>query len=510
MLLVFIAVLLTLLMSALDQTVVATAVWPIVRDLDPVHGMDNMSWIVIAYMLTSTATQPIYGKLADLFGAKAVYLVAIVLFLSGSLLCGAAGSMGQLIAFRGLQGLGAAGLYSVALIVIGLMTTPAERAKFQGIGGAVVGFSTVLGPLIGGFFTSSHHILGVSTSWRWLFYVNLPLGVVALLVVAVLLRLPRRRRGHAIDYLGAALVLSGSSGALLVTEWGGDTYSWSSPTIIWLSVASAALLGAFVWRQARATEPLLPLRLFRNRTVATATPILFLVGFALMGAIVYVSMYLQVVYDLTPTGAGMRMLAMTFGFMISVIGSGVVVSRLGRYKVFPILGILLAASGLALFGTLRADSSILLLCVYIFLIGLGIGLLMQLVVLVVQNAVHRDDLGTATTAATFFRTLGQSFWAALFGAIFTNRLHANLSHAASGSVAKGANSAAQLHALPPAQRAVFIDAFVHAANTLFLVAGAIMLTALVLAFLLPEMRLEELDDSPVLDDDEPQPVASLA
>jgi EmrB/QacA subfamily drug resistance transporter len=509
--LVFVGVLLTLLMSALDQTVVATAVWPMVYDLDPVNGLSSMSWVVIAYMLASTATQPIYGKLADLFGAKPVYLVAVILFLGGSVASGAAQTMGQLIGFRALQGLGAGGLYGVALVIIGLMTTPKQRAKFQGIGGAVVGVSTVAGPLIGGFITNDHVILGVHTSWRWLFYINLPLGAVALFVVLFLLRLPERRRSHDIDYLGAVLIAGGATSVLLLTEWGGDKYAWSSKEIIGLAIAAAVLLGGFVWRQTRAREPIMPPRLFRSRTVAVSMPILFLVGFALMGAIVYVSMYLQVVYDLTPTQSGLRMLAMTFGFMISAIGSGIIVSKLGRYKVFPIIGSILAAGGLALLSTLKADSSIVLLCVYVFLIGLGVGLLMQLVVLVVQNAVDRDDLGTATTSATFFRTLGQSFGAALFGAVLTNRL-AHVLPADLGQGISGKDvSAAQLHALPPAARTAYIDAFVDAAGTVFLVAAIIMLASLVLAFFLPDIRLEDVDDSPDLGDDtdgtEPVPAA---
>lgn len=498
---VFVGVLLTMLMSALDQTVVTTAAWPIVRDLDPVGGLDGMSWVVVAYMLASTATQPIYGKLADLLGAKKVYVAAVILFLVGSALCGTAQNMGQLIAFRALQGIGAGGLYSVALVVIAMMASPQQRAKFQGVGGAVIGLSTVVGPLIGGYFTESHDILGITTNWRWLFYVNLPIGVVALGVVAVLLRIPARRTSQQIDFVGAALIVAAACSVLLVTEWGGDTYAWSSPTIIGMSVAAVLLAAAFVWRQTKAADPVIPLRLFKDRTVSLSIPILFLVGFALIGSIVYVSMYLQVVYGYTPTQAGTRMLPMTVGFMISAIGSGIIVSKFGRYKVFPILGSVFSAGGLALLGTMEPDTSVTLLCAYIFLIGLGVGLLMQLVVLVVQNAVPRDDLGVATTTSTFFRTLGQSFGAALFGAILSARLN---------STAGGAN-VGNLNDLSAAARHTYVVQYTDAATDVFLIAGAIMLIAAVLALFLREMNLEELDDDPIVDDPvEDAPIADGA
>ncbi|MFC6130575.1 MULTISPECIES: MDR family MFS transporter [Streptomyces] len=487
---VFVGVLLTMLMGALDQTVVTTAAWPIVRDLDPAGGLDGMSWIVVSYMLASTATQPIYGKLADLLGAKKVYVTAVVLFLVGSALCGAAQNMGELIAFRALQGVGAGGLYSVALVVIGLMTTPQQRAKFQGVGGAVIGLSTVVGPLIGGYFTESHDILGITTNWRWLFYVNLPLGALALGVVVLLLRIPVRRTNQQIDFIGAALIVAAACSVLLVTEWGGDTYAWSSPTIITMSVAAVLLSVAFVRRQRRAADPLIPLRLFKDRTVALSIPILFLVGFALIGSIVHVSMYLQVVYGYTPTQAGSRMLPMTVGFMISAIGSGIIVSKFGRYKAFPILGSVFSAGGLALLGTMDPDTSVTLLCTYIFLIGLGVGLLMQLMVLVVQNAVPRTDLGVATTTSTFFRTLGQSFGAALFGAILSARLNSTTGGAHLGN----------LGALPEASRHTYLVQYTDAATDVFLIAGAIMLIAAVLGLFLREMNLEELEDDPAVDE----------
>lgn len=497
---VFVGVLLTMLMSALDQTVVTTAAWPIVRDLDRSGGVDGMAWVVIAYMLASTATQPIYGKLADVLDAKKVYVTAVLLFLGGSALCGAAQNMGQLIAFRALQGIGAGGLYSVALVVIGLMVTPRQRAKFQGVGGAVIGLSTVLGPLIGGYFTGSHHILGITTTWRWLFYVNLPIGVAALAVIVFLLRIPARGMSRQIDFTGAALVVAAACCVLLVTEWGGDTYAWSSPTIIGMAVGAAVLIAAFLWRQATAADPVIPLRLFRDRTVTLSVPMLFLVGFALIGSIVYVSMYLQVVYGYTPTEAGARMLPMTVGFMISAIGSGIVVSKFGRYKAFPILGSLFSAGGLALLGTMDTGTPVGLLCCYIFLIGLGVGLLMQLVVLVVQNAVPRDDLGVATTTATFFRTLGQSFGAAVFGAILSARLNSS----------GGTASPGDLDGLSKPARHTYLVHYSDAATDVFLIAGAVMLIAAVLGFFLREMDLEELDDSPVADYPGPEEAAAKA
>lgn len=493
---VLLGITLTMLLSALDQTVVTTASWPIVKDLDPVHGMDLMPWVVTAYLLASTATQPVYGKVADLFGAKRVYLMATALFLVGSALCGIAGSMSQLIIFRLLQGIGAGGLYSVSLIILAAMVAPRDRAKFQGLAGVVIGLSTVLGPLVGGFLTDRHAILGTHTSWRWVFYINLPLGVLALTAVALTLKLPSHRSAERkpIDAAGALLVMAGTSALLLVAHWGGEKYAWGSAQIVALAVTAVLLLVLFVWRQTKAADPIVPLSLFRNRTVAFALPILLLVGFALMGGVVYIALYLQVVDGLTPTGAGVRLLTMTFGLMVTAIVSGNLIAKRGKFKIFPIIGTALTTIALALLGTLDTHTSTWLLESYLFVLGLGLGLLMQLLVLVVQNAVPEREIGTATTTATFFRTTGQSFGVAVFGALLASRLAHELPAGGSGSVEPGA-----LDKLSDTARSAVLEGFTHALNTVFLVAAAIMFISFVLSFFLKEMELQEIDDFAALD-----------
>ncbi len=467
---VFLGITACMLMGALDQTVLATAVWPIVRDLDPVHGLEQMPWVMTAYLLASTITQPLYGKLSDVYGAKRVFLVATGVFLVASALCSFAQSMGQLVAFRAMQGLGAGGLYSVSLIIMGAMVPPRERGRYAGLGGAVIGLSTLLGPLAGGFLTEAHHLFGFTTSWRLVFYLNLPLGVVALFLVAAMLHIPTARRERRIDYPGALLVMFGTSALLLMTEWGGRKYAWGSATIVGLGITAAVLLAAFLWWQARAPEPILPLRLFRHPVVAVATPMLFILGFALMGTILYISLYLQIASGLSPTSAGLHMLWMTCGFMFASVGAGTAVSKLGRYKIFPILGSSAATVALGLLGLLRADTSSWLFSGYIFLLGIGLGFLMQLLVLVVQNVVPASEIGTATTAATFIRTLGQAFGPAIFAAILTNRLAARLPGRAGGG--SGEPSAATIRSLPPEVQHTVTEAFVNATNVVFLTAAS--------------------------------------
>lgn len=497
-----VGVILTSFLSALDQTVTAVAVFPISSDLDPVDGVKLMPWVIGAYMLGSTVTQPLYGKIADLFGAKRVFLAAAVSFLIASGLCGVAQSMGQLIAFRAVQGLGAGGLYSVSLIIMARAVAPKDRAKLQGVAGIVILLATITGPLIGGFLTSDHSVFGLHTSWRWLFYVNLPIGLVGIAMVVTLLKIPHTQLKHQIDYLGAVLVAAGTGLVLLMTTWGGSRYAWSDPIIWELGTGGVVLLALFVWRQARVAEPLVPLTLFRERTVAVAGPMLFVVGFAMMGAITYVALYLQLVTGLTPTRTGLWMMPIVLGMVVTAIGSGGVISaRDGRYRIFPIWGTALSAVALAVLGLLSVDSSYWVLAVGLLLLGLGLGLLMQVLVQAVQNSVPSASLGAATTSAVFLRTLGQSSGAAVFGAILAGRF-------SSGLTGRGLPSGLRpdgLAKLTGPARSAGMHAFTDALDVTFFWAAAVMLIAFALSFLLKEMKLREIDDFEAMAGEPPVP-----
>ncbi|WP_405839555.1 DHA2 family efflux MFS transporter permease subunit [Streptomyces sp. NBC_01518] len=480
------ALLLGLLLAALDQTIVSTALPTIVSDLG---GLEHLSWVVTAYLLASTAATPLWGKLGDQYGRKRLFQIAIVIFLVGSALCGAAQNMPQLIGFRALQGLGGGGLIVLSMAIVGDVVSPRERGRYQGLFGAVFGATSVLGPLLGGLFTE--HL-----SWRWVFYINLPVGVVALAVIATALHIPRKSTRHVIDYLGTFLIAAVATCLVLVASLGGTTWGWGSPQIIGLAVLGVVLIGAFVAVERRAAEPVLPLKLFRVRTFTLAAVISFIVGFAMFGAMTYLPTFLQVVQGITPTMSGVHMLPMVFGMLISSTASGQVVSRTGRWKVFPIAGTGITALGLLLLHRLDEGSSTAEMSAYFFVFGLGLGLVMQVLVLIVQNAVSYEDLGVATSGATFFRSIGASFGVAIFGTIFASRLGDKLTDALKGTTLPPGVTPDGLESdprgisqLPSAVRPEALHAYASSITDVFLYAAPVALVGFVLAWFLKEDKL---------------------
>jgi EmrB/QacA subfamily drug resistance transporter len=479
--LIFLALMLVLLLASLDQTIVSTALPTIVGDLG---GIAHLSWVVTAYLLTATIVGPLYGKLGDLYGRKLVLQVAIVLFLIGSALCGLSQNMAELIGFRALQGLGAGGLMVVTFAVVGDVIPPRERGKYQGYFGAVFGFSTVVGPLLGGFFVDN-------LSWRWIFYVNLPVGLVALAVIALAFHSSVGRRRHAMDYLGAALLAGTLASVVLFTSLGGTTWAWSSPKIIALIVLSIVFLPAFLWVESRAAEPILPLSLFRNHTFSVTSAVGFIVGFALFGAITYLPLYLQVAKGSSPTKSGLQLTPLMAGVLITSIFSGQVISRVGRYRVFPIVGTALMAVAMFLLSQIEAGTATWVSEIYAAILGLGLGMVMQVLILAVQNSVPHSVLGVATSGSTMFRQIGGSIGVALFGTIFASRLHTELAaRLPAGTKVPTTINPAGIRHLPPAQHQAFADAVATALHPVFLVAGGVSLLAFALTWLLREVPLQ--------------------
>jgi EmrB/QacA subfamily drug resistance transporter len=480
------ALALGLLLAALDQTIVSTALPTIVSDLG---GIDHLSWVVTAYLLASTAATPLWGKLGDMYGRKRLFQSVIVIFLIGSALCGIAQSMGELIAFRALQGLGGGGLIALSMAIVGDIVPPRDRGRYQGVFGGVFGAASVLGPLLGGVFTEQ-------LSWRWVFYINLPIGVVALAVIAAVLHIPVRRTAHRIDYAGMAVVAAAATCLVLVTSLGGTTWPWGSARIIGLAVLGVVLVGVFVLIERRAQEPVLPPRLFRVRTFLICSAISFIIGFAMFGAMTYLPTFLQVVHGYSPTLSGVHMIPMVVGLLLSSTGSGQIVSRTGHYKVFPILGTAITALGLLLLHQLDEFTATWLMSLYFFVFGLGLGLVMQVLVLAVQNAVGYEDLGSATSGTTFFRSIGASFGVSVFGTVFTNQLSHKLGSALRGVDVPPGFDPAQLQAdpkaiagLPSSIKSPVLHAYAQSITTVFLWAVPVALLGFVLAWLLKEQPL---------------------
>ena len=482
-LIAFSGLVLVLLLAALDSTIVATALPTIVSDLG---GLQHLAWVVTGYLLAQTVVTPIYGKLGDLYGRKIVLQMATVLFLAGSALCGLSRSMTQLILFRAIQGLGGGGLTVTSQAVVGDIVPPIERGRYQGIFGAVYGLASVAGPLLGGYFTTR-------LSWHWIFYINLPFGILALFVLAATLPSHTARVEHAIDYWGALTLAVFLTAITLVTDLGGTAYNWSSPFTVGLIAIGAFALGLFLLAERRAPEPVIPLRLFRNRTFALTSAIGLIIGFALFGSVTYLPVFLQVVKGATPTASGLELLPMMLGLLGSSITSGQLISRTGRYRIFPIIGTFIAASALAALSRITPQTTMLTTALAMLGLGIGIGMVMQVLVIAVQNAVDYRDLGVATSGATLFRLVGGSLGTALLGAVFAVRLTAHLKASASALGAAAASASAmnaqQLARLAPAARTAYMEAFTHSLDTVFVLAATVCAVGFLLTLLLPEQPL---------------------
>ncbi|MFJ2777463.1 MULTISPECIES: MDR family MFS transporter [unclassified Kitasatospora] len=484
--LVMVGLVVTMLLAMLDNLIVGTAMPTIVGDLG---GAEHLSWVVTSYTLATAASTPIWGKIGDLYGRKGTFLTSIVIFLAGSALSGLSQNMNELIGFRALQGLGAGGLMVGVMSIMGALVPPRDRGKYQGMFAAVMALATIGGPLVGGFITD--HL-----SWHWTFYINLPLGVVALAVVVVTLKLPKVRSKARIDYLGAVLLTTGITSLTLITTWGGQEYAWGSKQILGLAALAAATLIAFCYVEQRVQEPMLPLDLFKNLNFTLVSLIGFIVGFVMFGSTVFLPLYQQTVQGASATNSGLLLMPMMFGMLVVSLVVGQAVTKTGKYRIFPIIGTIVMTVGMALLSTLSTETSSFTSACWMVVLGAGMGFLMQITMLVAQNSVELKDMGVASSTATLFRTIGGSFGVALFGALFNNRVTATmkerLGDAASGGGAQadpGQMSPAALRALPAPVQDAYHHAVANGMHTVFLWGAGVAVIAIAAAVFMREVPL---------------------
>jgi EmrB/QacA subfamily drug resistance transporter len=479
------ALMLGMFLAALDGTVVSTALPTIVGDL---HGASHLTWVVTAYLLTSTVSTPLWGKLGDQFGRKFFFQASIVIFLVGSALSGLSHSMLELILFRAVQGLGAGGLMVGAQTIVGDVVSPRERGRYSGIFMGMFGVTTVIGPLVGGAFVDS-------IGWRWIFYINIPIGAVALVVTSVALPGALSRIHRVIDYLGSALLALSATALVLFASLGGTTYSWTSPFIIAMGVGGVVLGVAFLFAEQRAVDPVIPLALFRNKVFNAVSAIGFVIGFAMFGAMTFLPLFLQEVKGVSAIQSGVRLFPMMAGLFVASVGSGILVSRWGRYKVFPVVGTALTTIGLFLMSHIGVSTGAWTMAGYMAVFGLGLGLVMSVLLVAVQNAVPYEELGTATSGSYFFRMIGGSFGTAVFGTIFASLIVSNIIRGLHGVVPAGfsvnAEDPASIHRLPAAIQAGVIAGIAHTVQTVFLIGVPIAFVAFLLSWTLPEIELRK-------------------
>ncbi|MFJ4473323.1 MDR family MFS transporter [Streptomyces sp. NPDC089424] len=481
---VLLALMIAMMLAMLDNMIIGTAMPTIVGELG---GLEHLSWVVTSYTLATAASTPIWGKLGDMYGRKGVFLSSIVIFLLGSVLSGMAQDMGQLIAFRAVQGLGAGGLMVGVMAIIGDLIPPRERGKYQGMMAGVMALAMIGGPLVGGTITDHW-------GWRWTFYINLPLGAVALVAITAVLHLPKKRSEARIDYLGAALLTVGITAIVLVTTWGGTEYDWTSAVILELIGIGVAALVGFVFRQTRAAEPILPLHIFRSRNFTLMSFIGFVVGFVMFGATLFLPLYQQSVQGASATNSGLLLLPMLGAMLVTSMVAGRVTTQTGRYKLFPVVGGALLVVGLYLLSLMDTETSELTSGVYMAVVGLGMGCLMQITMLIAQNSVEMKDMGVASSSTTLFRTLGSSFGVAIMGALFNHRVQDEMARRAGALGSKMTEQSAQLDAaslakLPDAAREAYQYAVTSGTHGAFLLGAAVAVPALIAAVFVKEVPL---------------------